>query len=53
MSLTFKILANSLFGVMITRIENFKDFKIVTTEDQVDKLTVKPNFITRNNINKN
>ena len=53
MSLTFKILANSLFGVMMTRIENFKDFKIITTEDQVDKLTVKPNFITRNNINKN
>ena len=53
MSLTFKILINSLFGVMMTRVENFKDFKIVVTEEQVDKLTVKPNFITRNNINKN
>ena len=53
MSLTFKILAFSLFGVMMTRIQNFKDFKIVTTEDQVDKLTVKPNFISRNNINEN
>ena len=26
MSLTFKILANSLFGVMMTRVQNFKDF---------------------------
>ena len=30
MSNTFKILANSLFGVMMTRCERFKDFKIVT-----------------------
>ena len=48
MSLTFKILANSLFGVMMTRVQNFKDFKMVTTEEQVDKQTNKPNFITRN-----
>ena len=34
-------------------VENFKDFKIVTTEEQVDKLAIKPNFITRNNNNKN
>ena len=30
MSLTFKILMNSLFGVMMTRVQNFKDYKIVT-----------------------
>ena len=30
MSNTFKILANSLFGVMMTRVERFKNFKIVT-----------------------
>ena len=53
MSLTFKILTNSLFGVMMTRVQNFKDFKIVTREDQVDKLTIKTNFISRNNINEN
>ena len=53
MSLTFKILANSLFGVIMTRVQNFKDFKIVADEEQVDKLTIKPNFITRNNANKN
>ena len=29
MSNTFKILANSLFGLMMTRCEKFKDFKIV------------------------
>ena len=51
MSSTFKILMNSLFGVMMTRVQNFKDFKIVTLEEQVDKLTSKPNFITRNIIN--
>ena len=53
MSLTFKILMNSLFGVMMTRVQNFKDFKIVTKEDEVDKLTVKLNFISRNNVNEN
>ena len=37
MSNTFKILANSLFGVTMTRCERFKDFKIVTNEQQVDK----------------
>ena len=37
MSNTFKILANSLFGVMMTKVDKFKDFKIVTKESQVDK----------------
>ena len=53
MSNTFKILANSLFGVMMTRCENFTDFKIVTKESQVDKQIKKPNFSCRNIINKN
>ena len=51
MSLTFKILMNSLFGIMMTKVQNFKDFKIVTLEEQVNRLTSKPNFITRNIIN--
>ena len=51
MSLTFKILANSLFGVMMTRVQNFKEFKMVTTKEQVDKQTNKSNFITRNIVN--
>ena len=37
MSNTFKILANSLFVVMMTKFDKFKDFKIVTKESQVDK----------------
>ena len=53
MSNTFKILANSLFGVMMTRYENFKDFKIVTKELQVYKQMKKSNFSCRNIINKN
>ena len=53
MSNAFKLLANSLFGVMMTRIEKFKDFKIVTNEKHVDKQTIKPNFVSGNNINEN
>ena len=53
MSNTFKILANSLFGVTMTRCERFKNFKIVTTEEQVDKQVKKPNFNSRNIVNKN
>ena len=53
MSNTFKILANSLFGVMMTRVEKFKDFKIATNEQQVDKQVKKPNFNCRNIINQN
>ena len=53
MSNTFKILANSLFGVTMTRCERFKNFKIVTTEEQVDKQVKKPNFNSRNIINDN
>ena len=53
MSNTFKILANSLFGVTMTRCEKFKDFKIVTNENQVDKQVKKLNFSSRNFINQN
>ena len=52
MSNTFKILMNSLFGVMMTRVERFKEFKIVTTEEQVDKQVKKPNYSSRNIVNK-
>ena len=58
---TFKILANSLFGVTMTRCkkfkdfkcEKFKDFKIVTNKNQIDKQVKKPNFSSRNIINDN
>ena len=53
MSNTFKILANSLFGMTMTRVEKYKSFKIVTAKDQVDKQTKKPNFSCRNIVNKN
>ena len=35
------------------RCEKFKNFKIVTNENQVDKLVKKPNFNSRNIINQN
>ena len=44
MSNTFKILANSLFGVMMTKVDKFKGFKIVTKESQVNIRIKKPNF---------
>ena len=53
MSNTFKILANSLFGVMMTRVEKFKNFKIVTNENQIYKQIKKPNSNFRNIINQN
>ena len=53
MNNTFKILMNSLFGVTMTRCEKFKNFKIVTNEQQVDKNVKKPNFNSRNIINQN
>ena len=53
MSDTFKVLANSLFGVMMTRIERFRDFKIVCTEEQVDKQVKKPNYLCRSIVNEN
>ena len=51
MSNTFKILMNSLFGVMMTRVERFKNFKIVTTKEQVDKQVKKTNYSRRNIVN--
>ena len=53
MSNTFKILANSLFGMMLTRVEKFRDFKIVCTEEQVDKQVKKSNYLCRNIVNEN
>ena len=50
---TFKTLANSLFGVTMTRCEKFRNFKIITNENQVDKQVKKPNFNSRNIINEN
>ena len=50
---TLKILANALFGVTMTRCQKFKDFQIVTNENQVDKQVKKPNFNSRNVINQN
>ena len=50
---TFKILANSLFGITMTRCERFKNLKIVISENQVDKQVKKPNFNSRNIINEN
>ena len=51
MSNTFKILANSLFGVTMTRVDRFKNFKIVTTKEQVDKQVKKTNYSCRNIVN--
>ena len=44
MSLTFKILMNSLFGVTMTIVENFRDFKIVCNEKEADFQVKKTKF---------
>ena len=38
---------------MLTKVNKFKDFKIVTKESQIDKQIKKPNFSCRNIINRN
>ena len=53
MSNNFKILANSLFGEMMTRVERYKNLKIITNENEVDKQTKKPNFNSINAFNDN
>ena len=43
MMMTYKILMNSLHGSMLTRVENFRDFK-TTNSKQADFYTKRPNF---------
>ena len=42
--MTSKILMNSLYGSMLTKAENFRDFKIITNPKQADFCTKRPNF---------
>ena len=51
MMMTYKILMNSLYGSMLTRVENFRDFKITTNSKQADFYTKRPNFNSRVIIN--
>ena len=51
MMMTYKILMNSLYGSMLTRVENFRDFKIVTNPKQADFYTKRSNFNSRVIIN--
>ena len=51
MMMTYKILMNSLYGSMLTRVENFRDFKIITNSKQADFYTKRPNFNSRVTIN--
>ena len=49
--MTYKILMNYLYGSMLTRVENFRDFKIITNSKQADFYTKRPNFNSRIIIN--
>ena len=51
MMMTYKILINSLYGSMLTRVENFRDFKIITNSKQTDFYTKRSNFNSRVIIN--
>ena len=44
MMMTYKILMNSLYGSMLTRAENFRDFKIIANSKQAEFYTKRPNF---------
>ena len=35
MMMTYKILMNSFYGSMLTRVENFRDFKIITIQNKL------------------
>ena len=51
MMMTYKILLNSLYGSMLTKVENFRDFKIIKNPKQADFYTKRPNFNSRVIIN--
>ena len=51
MIMTYKILMNSLYGSMLTKVEDFRDFKIITNPKQTDFYTKRPNFNNRVIIN--
>ena len=51
MMMPYKILMNSLYGSMLTRVENFRDFKIITNSKQADFYTKRSNFNSRIIIN--
>ena len=51
MMMTYKILMNSLYESMLTKDENFRDFKIVTNPKQADFYTKRVNFNSRTIIN--
>ena len=51
MMMTYKILMNSLYGSMLTKVENFREFKIITNSKQAYFYTKRPNFNSRIIIN--
>ena len=51
MMMTYKILMNSLYGSMLIRVENFRDFKIITNSKRVAFYSKRPNFNSRVIIN--
>ena len=51
MMMTYKMLMNSLYGSMLTKVENSRDFKIITNPKQADFYTKRPNFNSRVIIN--
>ena len=51
MMMTYKILMNSLHGSMLTKVENFRDFEIMTNPKQANFYTKRTNFNSRVIIN--
>ena len=53
MMMTNKILMNALYGSMLTKVKNLRDFKIIRYPKQADFYTKRPNFNSRIIINEN
>ena len=51
MMMTCKILMNSLYRSMLTRVENFRELKIIRNSKQADFYTKRPNFHSKIIIN--
>ena len=53
MALLFKLMNNSVFGKTVENIRNRVNIKLITDENEAEKLVAKPNFNHRNNLSEN
>ena len=49
----FKLMNNSVFGKTVENVRNFRDIKLVTTNEQRNKLVSEPNYHTTKHFSEN